>query len=99
MVDVNELTVIVLPTKVGPADAQLRRERRVAGEECTCLLSGQAAAAQPAPPGLPMRSVPPRIAWTLGKPTSAPSSRSRPPACRFPTSATHRVKTRHRLVL
>jgi hypothetical protein len=38
MVDVNEPTVIILPTKVGPADTQLRCERRVADEECTCLL-------------------------------------------------------------
>jgi hypothetical protein len=31
--DVNEPTVIVLPPKAGPADTQLRRERRVAGEQ------------------------------------------------------------------
>ncbi len=39
VVDVNEPTVIVMPTKVGPADTQLRSQRRVAGEQRTCLLS------------------------------------------------------------
>ncbi|HSS22986.1 MAG TPA: hypothetical protein VLL82_00925 [Mycobacterium sp.] len=37
-VDVDEPAVIVLPTKVGAADTQLRRERRVAGEQRACLV-------------------------------------------------------------
>jgi hypothetical protein len=38
VVDVNEPTVVVLPTEVGPTNTQLRCECWIAGEQFTCIV-------------------------------------------------------------